>query len=345
MNMRVVSVFSGLGGMDLGLVGGFDFLGNHYSKMDYDIVYAMDFDKPITKIYNKNFKHQCVYEDILQLDERDVPEHDILIGGFPCQSFSVSAQNPPRLGYKDNRGKLFFEMCRILKHHKPRFFVAENVKGILSANKRKAFPLILSEFQKAGYYVKYAVLNSADFGVPQKRERVFIVGFKYEEDYENYRFPAPAVSKPVPLKEVLKPESEIEERYYFSQRAVDGLKASRSYKTMNKGRAQDPNQPSNTVSAHLAKVSLNSTDPILLINGRYRMYTPREVARIQSFPESFQLSGVKTHDYRGLGNAVAPVVMWHIGNSLKLLKENPESLIASAKPFCGALDSQLSIGI
>lgn len=319
MRMRVVSVFSGLGGMDLGLIGGFQYLGNHYPQTRYDIVYAMDFDKSMTKIYNKNFKHPCAHEDILKLDEKDVPQHDILIGGFPCQSFSVSAQNPPRLGYKDDRGKLFFEMCRILKHHQPRFFVAENVKGILSANKRQAFPLIIKEFEKSGYYVKHAVINSVDFGVPQKRERVFIIGFKNKEDYDNYLFPSPVVDKPVALKKVLKPESEIEDRYYFSQRAIDGLKASKSYKTMNKGRAQDINQPSNTVSAHLAKVSLNSTDPILFINNRYRMYTPREVARIQSFPETFQLSGVKTHDYRGLGNAVAPVVMWHIGNSLQLL--------------------------
>ena len=139
--------------MDLGLIGGFSYLGNYYAENNVDIKYSMDFDKPTCDIFNKNFNHECHHQDITQLDERDVPAHDILLGGFPCQSFSVSAQNPPRLGFKDDRGKLFFEMSRILKYHQPRFFVAENVKGILSANKKQAFPLIISEFEKSGYFI------------------------------------------------------------------------------------------------------------------------------------------------------------------------------------------------
>lgn len=315
MKLRVASLFAGLGGMDLGMMGGFNFLGRHYNKTNFEVVYAMDFDKPTCDIYNSNFQHKCAHQDITALDEKDVPEHDVLVGGFPCQSFSVSAQNPPRLGYKDVRGKLFFEMCRILKHHQPRFFIAENVKGILSANKKKAFPLILSEFRKAGYNVTYAVLNSVDFGVPQKRERVFIFGFRDKVDFQNFSFPTPSVLEAVPLSAVLEQESSVEDKYYFSERAVQGLRSSKSFKLMNKGRAQDINGPSNTVSAHLAKVSLNSTDPVLLINGRYRMYTPREVARIQSFPEEFKLTGTKTANYKALGNAVAPVVMWHLAQS------------------------------
>jgi DNA (cytosine-5)-methyltransferase 1 len=224
------------------------------------------------------------------------------------------------LGYKDERGKLFFEMCRILKYHSPRFFIAENVKGILSANKKKAFPLIIKEFEKSGYFVKFQVLNSADFGVPQRRERVFIVGFKNKVDYENFKFPKRSIKKDIPLSQVLLDESQVEEKYYFSERAVSGLKLSKSYKLMNKGRAQDISRPSATVSAHLAKVSLNSTDPVLNINGRFRMYTPREVARIQSFPEGFKLTGSKTVNYKALGNAVAPLVMWHIAKELEQLE-------------------------
>jgi len=316
-NIRAVSLFSGLGGMDLGLVGGFFYLENFYSDNNFTIEYSMDFDKPICDIFNDNFDHKCYHQDITQLHESDVPIHDILIGGFPCQSFSVSAQNPPRLGYKDDRGKLFFEMSRILRHHKPRFFIAENVKGILSANKREAFPLIISEFEKAGYFVKYQVLNSVNFGVPQKRERVFIVGFRDQCDYNDFNFPQGAFNEKVPLTRVLEHEDNIEDKYYFSKRAVEGLKKTKNYKVMNKGRAQNIDGPSNTVSAHLAKVSLNSTDPVLRINGRYRMYTPREVARIQSFPDSFQLTGSKTINYKALGNAVAPVVMWHLTQEIQ----------------------------
>jgi DNA (cytosine-5)-methyltransferase 1 len=311
--LKAVSLFSGLGGMDLGLIGGFDYLGKIYDPNKVNIVYAMDFDQHACRIYNENFTHECKVEDVKELKESDVPDHDILIGGFPCQSFSVVAQNPKRLGFKDDRGKLFFEMCRILKKKQPRFFVAENVKGILSVNNKEAFPLIIKEFKKSGYYVKSEILNSVNFGIPQKRERVFIVGFRNEYDFLKFEFPSPITLKSfVPIRKILESENKIDEKYYFSDKAITGLKKTKHYKSMNKGRAQDIEAPCNTVGAHLAKVSLNSTDPVLCISGRYRMFTPREVARIQSFPESFKLSGSKTINYKALGNAVAPLVMWYL---------------------------------
>ena len=299
--------------MDLGMLGGFEYLGKYYSPLNIDIAYSMDYDKPITELYNLNFTHKCFNQDILTLEGKAVPKHDILTGGFPCQSFSVVAQNPKRLGYKDKRGKLFFEMSRLLKHHKPAVFVAENVKGLLSANKGEAFPLIIKEFEASGYHVQYKILNASHFGVPQKRERVFIVGFKKKKHFEKFNFPSPTtVESPVPLSQVLFHHNEIEDKFYFSDKAVEGMRKSKNSSSMNKGRSQNPNAPCNTVGAHLAKVSLNSTDPVLITKGRYRMFTPREVARIQSFPDTFKLLGSKTGNYKALGNAVAPVVMWHL---------------------------------
>jgi DNA (cytosine-5)-methyltransferase 1 len=160
-------------------------------------------------------------------------------------------------------------------------------------------------------------MNASHFGVPQKRERVFIVGFKSLADYNNFSFPSPThINALEPLSKVLLPTEEIEEKFYFSQKAVDGMMNTKNSKAMNKGRAQNINLPCNTVASHLAKVSLNSTDPVLFNEGRYRMFTPREVARIQSFPDKFILVESKTINYRGLGNAVAPVMMWHITNSV-----------------------------
>lgn len=310
---KIASLFTGCGGMDLGAEGGFVYLGKKYPKHKTKTVYAMDFDESISGIYNANFAVRCEVKDARHLKKGDVPEHDILTGGFPCQSFSVVAQNPKRLGYKDDKGKLFFEMCRILRDVKPSVFVAENVKGLLSANKGEAFPLILEEFEKSGYHVKHRVLNAAHFGVPQKRERVFIVGFRSKKAHDNFSFPRPTTpDNPVPLARIIIPENQIEQKYYFSDKAVHGMRTTKHARTMNKGRAQSPEDPCNTVGAHLAKVSLNSTDPVLCINGRYRMFTPREVARIQGFPEEFNLPGSKTTNYRALGNAVSPVVMWHV---------------------------------
>lgn len=310
---RVASLFSGCGGMDLGVEGGFKYLGKNYKKNPVQIVYALDKDKSAAKIYNDNFDLICENGDICDISSTDIPEHEILTGGFPCQSFSVVAQNPKRLGYKDEKGQLFFEMCRVLKDKQPTVFIAENVKGILSANKKQAFPLILGEFKKAGYYVTYSLLNASHFGIPQKRERVFIVGFKEKSAFNCFQFPVPfSAFNSAVLQDVVEPENEIEEKYYFSEKALLGLRKTKHFLTMSKGRVQSLDNPCNTVGAHLAKVSINSTDPILCINNRYRMFTPREVARIQSFPEDFKLLESKTKLYKALGNAVPPVLMWVI---------------------------------
>lgn len=312
--LKVASLFCGCGGTDVGLLGGFDFLGKHYKKNHIDIVYANDIDDNACSIFKENFKIAPDNRDIREVPTNDLPDFDILTGGFPCQSFSIVAQNPKRLGVKDDRGKLFFEMCRILRERQPKCFIAENVKGILTANNKNAFPLIIKEFEECGYDVKYDILNSADFGVPQKRERVIIVGFRKDLNVL-FEFPKVAVttkSAYTPLKTVL--ENEVDEKYYFSQKAVDGMMRKRA--AMNKGRAQDIEKPCNTVGAHLAKVSLNSTDPVLMVNGRYRRFTPREVARIQSFPESFKLVGSESAQYRALGNAIPPIMFWYITNTV-----------------------------
>lgn len=312
--LKVASLFCGCGGTDVGLLGGFDFLGKHYSENQIDIVYANDIDDNACSIFKENFNITPDNRDIREVSSNDIPDFDILTGGFPCQSFSIVAQNPKRLGVKDDRGKLFFEMCRILRERQPKCFIAENVKGILTANNRSAFPLIIKEFEDCGYDVKYDILNSANFGVPQKRERVIIVGFRKDL---NVKFEFPKIEIPeendyTPLKSVI--ENDVDEKYYFSQKAVEGMMKKRA--TMNKGRAQDIEKPCNTVGAHLAKVSLNSTDPVLMVNGRYRRFTPREVARIQSFPENFKLVGSEAAQYRALGNAIPPIMFWYVTNTV-----------------------------
>lgn len=323
MRIKAVSLFCGCGGMDLGLLGGFNFLENYYSPLPFQVVYAADNDIYATALYNDNFEHKCVSKDVKEITSNEIPNHDILLGGFPCQSFSISAQNPPRLGYKDERGKLFFEIVRILKDKKPRFFVAENVKGLLSANKGQAFPVILEEFKNAGYHVKYKLFNASHYGVPQKRERVFIIGFKNILDYDKFEFPNPVTldESVVKLESVISKEANFDEKWYFSERAIAGMLKVRH--KMNKGREQNLQGPCNTISSHLAKVSLNSTDPVLKINDRYRRFTPIEASRIQSFPDTFKFESVsENRQYRAIGNAVPPVLMWHIAKQLTKLVKN-----------------------
>ena len=315
--IKVASLFCGCGGMDLGIQGDFNFLEKQYPKLPFEVVYAADNDSYATQIYNSNFSHKCELKDVRDIVASELPDHDILLGGFPCQSFSIIAQNPPRLGYKDERGKLFFEMVKVLKEKQPRFFIGENVKGLLSANGGKAFPMIVKEFEKAGYHIHYRLLNSSEFGIPQKRERVFIVGFRDFDDYFNFRFPLANTlnGSKVKLKQVVDKKANKDDKWFFSQKAVDGMLRVRE--KMNKGRVQDLEQPCNTISSHLAKVSLNGTDPVLMVDERYRRLTPREAARIQSFPENFRLDTVsENRQYRAIGNAVPPVLMWHVANAL-----------------------------
>lgn len=312
--LKVASLFCGCGGTDVGLVGNFNFLGRHYGSNGMEIVYANDIDDNACEIFKENFGITPDNRDIREVSSEELPEFDILTGGFPCQSFSIIAQNPKRLGVKDERGKLFFEMCRILRERQPKCFIAENVKGILTANKKSAFPLIIKEFEESGYHVQYRILNAADYGVPQKRERVIIVGFRKDLNID-FEFPNVEIENEndyTPLKKVV--EKQVDEKYFFSERAVEGMMRKRE--SMNKGRAQDVNKPCNTVGAHLAKVSLNSTDPVLMNDGRYRRFTPREVARIQSFPDEFELVGSEAAQYRALGNAIPPVMFWHVARAV-----------------------------
>lgn len=315
--LKVASLFCGCGGTDVGLLGDFVFLGKKYDENPIEIVYANDIDENACAIFERNFGIKPDNRDIRSVGSAEIPEIDILTGGFPCQSFSIVAQNPKRLGVKDDRGKLFFEMCRILRDKKPQCFIAENVKGILSANGKSAFPLIIKEFEDSGYNVSFKLLNAVDFGVPQKRERVIIVGIRKDLNtiFDFECLPKEGDLPISTLSQVI--ENAVPEKYFFSDKAIAGMMKKRE--TMNKGRAQDINQPCNTVGAHLAKVSLNSTDPVLLDNGRFRRFTPREVARIQSFPESFVLIGSEGAQYRALGNAIAPVMFWYVAKEVAKL--------------------------
>lgn len=312
--LKVASLFCGCGGTDVGLLGDFEFLGNYYESNNMEIVYANDIEPLACSIFEKNFGIKPDDRDIREVKSEEIPDFEILTGGFPCQSFSIIAQNPKRLGVKDDRGKLFFEMCRVLRDKQPKCFIAENVKGILSANAKNAFPLIIKEFEDSGYDVSYKLLNSVKFGVPQKRERVIIVGFRKDLNVK-LDIPEGVIADDnsyVPLQTVI--DDIVDEKYFFSEKAVTGMMNKRE--KMNKGRAQDVTKPCNTVGAHLAKVSLNSTDPVLQIGEKYRRFTPREVARIQSFPEKFQLIESEAVQYRALGNAIPPVMFWHVAKEV-----------------------------
>lgn len=334
---RVASLFSGCGGADLGVSGGFTFLGDNYERLPVSIVFANDMDVFAAETYSANFAHPFLRSSIEDVTSEKIPEHEILIGGFPCQAFSIVGQ---RHGLNDKRGQLFQEMARILHDKQPKAFIAENVKGLTNLQNGKIFRLILEEFEQAGYNLHFKVLNAANYGIPQKRERIFIVGFRNDLDV-SFRFPLP-FSGLIPLKAVL--QETFDKKFIFSQRAVEGMK--KSNKAFNKGRVQNPELPSNTVSSHLAKISLNGTDPVLLIDAEneiYRRFTPREAARIQSFPDNFIFPCSEFQNYKQIGNAIPPVLMWRLAKEVIHSLENASSVKQESRLNGGAFNDQLPL--
>lgn len=318
----VASFFCGCGGSDLGTLGGFSFLGREYTPLPFDISYCVDFDQPAVNTYNANFTHHAVCRDIVLVNqESEIPSVDVLIGGFPCQSFSTV--NPTK-NVNDDRAQLYKQIVKFLGLKRPKAFVCENVKGLLTLQKGAIITKIVREFSDQGYAVKFLLLNAADYGVPQKRERVIMVGIREDIGYE-YLFPYPSNSQSswVPLSSVIDKLDIDDEKYYFSKKAVRGMKQAKN--NMKRGLWQDLSQPCLTITSHLAKVSINSRDPVLLVDERreiYRRFTPREAARIQSFPDDFVFVGSDALAYKQIGNAVPPVLMWHVMNQLAKVLSN-----------------------
>lgn len=324
---KVASLFSGCGGADLGLLGGFKYINRIYKKHPFEIAYAVDVNKRAVDTYNKNFTDKAVCDDIRNVDPSTIPDVDVIVGGFPCQSFStVNPMKDP----DDDRANLYKYMARIVKHKQPKVFVVENVKGMLSLRKGEIYKKIEKEFKKAGYRINYDILNSADYGVPQKRERVFMVGVRKDITHD-FLFPEKTHSDNASneLKSWVGIDSVIESlipddpKYYFSEKAVQGMKKAKN--NMKRGLWQRLDEPCLTITAHLAKVSINSRDPVLLVDPKkekYRRFSPREAARIQSFPDKFEFVGTQGDMYRQIGEAIAPVVMWYVSKEIIKFLEN-----------------------
>lgn len=334
--MNVASLFCGCGGSDLGILGGFSYLGKEYERLNFDIVYSIDFDPKAVETYNANFLHKAICGDVCEADFSKIEDEiDVLVGGFPCQSFSTV--NPTK-DTNDARANLYKQIVRFLDEKQPKYFVCENVKGLMILKKGEIINKIKSEFEECGdfgYKVDFKIVKAVEFGIPQKRERVIIVGIR-NDIHKKYKFPISVVTENnyTPLSKVIDKLAIDDKRYYFSERAVQGMKNAKN--NMKRGLWQDLSQPCLTITSHLAKTSINSRDPVLLVDSNkelYRRFTPREAARIQSFPENFQFPVSEHFAYKQIGNAVPPVLMWHVMKSLQNTIETNNQDDSSAGKF------------
>jgi DNA (cytosine-5)-methyltransferase 1 len=213
-------------------------------------------------------------------------------------------------------------MARVISEINPKIFIAENVKGFLLLHKSRYFLKFKKIMEKSGYVIFHKILKATDFGAPQKRERLFIIGVRKDLN-KFFEFPQAShgegkgQTRVKVLKDVIDSLIPDDPKFYFSEKAVQGVK--RAKNNMKRALAQDLNQPCLTISSHLAKVSLNSRDPVLLVNPSkelYRRFTPREAARIQSFPDKFIFAGADADAYRQIGNAIPPIMMWNIMDAI-----------------------------
>ena len=321
--MRVVSLFSGAGGLDLGFI-----------KAGHQVIWANDNFLDAVKTYRRNIGEHIICDDISNIPSSEIPSHDILIGGFPCQGFSVA--NTKR-DENDGRNKLYLEFLRVLKDKQPKYFLAENVKGILSLSSGKVFELIIQDFTSAGYRVKFKVLNAADFGVPQRRERVIILGCRNDIDIELVH-PKPThfektnlfndQKKWVSIGEALSEIPEPEEKHDLSNHSYSKFKL--KFNGYLGNRAIDPSKPAPTVTA---RGDEKGGVVVLHHPNNHRRMSVRELAITQSFPNSFIFDGTNSSAYRQIGNAVPPLLAFAVASIFPKEIENHAYYKTSKKTF------------
>lgn len=305
--MRIISLFSGAGGLDLGLI-----------QAGHDIVWANDIDVDAVETYRKNIGNHIIQSDIADINISEIPDGDVVVGGFPCQGFSMA--NLRRSG-RDERNKLYIYFLHIVKSKQPRYFLAENVKGILSLEQGETIKKIVQDFSEAGYRVDYQPFNMANFGVPQIRQRVIIAGTRTDLPHSsNFQFPKPTNFKEkgpywITIGKALNgiPEpcetNNLKNHIYSKYKVTD--------RNFTGHRRTNPEKPSPTI---LARGDGKGGVCALMHPNNHRRMSIRESALIQTFPMDFEFVGKMNSCYRQVGNAVPVEFAKKLGEQLNLLE-------------------------
>jgi DNA (cytosine-5)-methyltransferase 1 len=306
--MKIVSLFSGAGGLDLGLI-----------KQGHEVIWANDIDPDAVETYQYNIGRHIVLADIGELEDKELPKGDVVVGGFPCQGFSLA--NMKRTG-SDARNTLYLQFLRVIVQTQPKYFIAENVRGILSIEGGSAIVKIVNDFAEAGYRVKYKLFNVADYGVPQSRMRVIIAGTRSDmPEGADFEFPANTHSnKPSNALKNWKSISEGIQGIPDPEKFPEALPNQNfsKYKVTNRNftghRTTDPEKPSPTILARG-----NGGGGVCAIQHPHnlRRLSVRESAAIQTFPNNFTFFGAMNSQYRQVGNAVPVEFGSVLGQCLK----------------------------
>lgn len=312
--LKVASLFSGIGGIDLA-----------FKQAGFDIVWSNEKDAAACKTYRYNFPSTNLVEgDIRNIDENTIPSFDVLVAGFPCQSFSTAGFQK---GFKDPRGNLFFEIIRIVKSHQPKIIFLENVENIIEHDDQRTFLRIFNELAECGYDVKYKTLQPYEYtGVPQRRKRIFIVAFKSLEHCDRFSFPEKCADKKS-INDIIDFTERQHRVYYYDNtynnyaNLVSAIKREKIYSIRNDGSVYCSGKICPTLIAGMGKFP--ERIPVVMDDYGIRKLTVRECLRFQGFPETYNISrDVSIEDaYKQIGNAVCvPVVQKIATEIMKILK-------------------------
>ncbi|OON90275.1 MAG: DNA (cytosine-5-)-methyltransferase [Epulopiscium sp. Nele67-Bin001] len=311
-NLTCASFFAGVGGIDIA-----------FEEHGFNTIYANEIDALACKTFEHNFDIKVDNRDINVVNPDEIPDFDIMLGGFPCQAFSLAGY---RQGFEDEKGRgtLFFELRRILKKKKPTIIFLENVKNLVGHDNGNTFRIILEKLEEIGYYVKYQVLNAMEYGdVPQNRERIYIIGFKNKSLYQKFEFPKPIELK-TSLSNVINYRDKVEDKYYYTSSCsfYDKLVAEmKSQETVYQWRRvyvrENKNNVCPTLTANMGTGGHNV--PLILTNDGIRKLTPKECFNIQGFPTEYILptDTANTHLYKQAGNSVVVPVISRIAANIK----------------------------
>ncbi|MCB9822981.1 repressor LexA [Candidatus Nomurabacteria bacterium] len=307
-NWTTVDLFAGVGGIRLG-----------FENAGFTTVFANDFEVKCADTYNANFKTaKLIVEDITKISTKDIPDCDFVLGGFPCQAFSIAGH---RKGFEDEkgRGNLFLDIARILDDKKPTGFLLENVKNLKSHDGGNTFKVIEKTLTELGYFIKSKILNSMEYGnVPQNRERIYIVGFKDKSKIDSFEFPSP-IELTKSIGDIL--EKKVDEKYYYNGKPLydrikdDVIEKNQVYQWRRKYVRQNKKGVSPTLTANMGMGGHNV--PIILDDNGIRKLTPRECFRLQGFPDNYKLPDIADSAlYKQAGNSVSVSVIERIANEM-----------------------------
>ena len=304
---RFIDLFAGIGGIRL-----------PFEELGYECVFSSEWDKAAADTYEANFGERPA-GDITKIAVEDIPQHDLLLAGFPCQAFSIMGKMQ---GFADIRGTMFFEIARILEYHKPSTILLENVKQLTTHDKGQTFSTILTTLKELGYYTRWKVLNALDFGLPQKRERVIIVGFRDKAKCDAFKFGFPR--KKYDLAEILEPDELVDRNLLASEMILQKRMKKTEGKKVFYPSIWHENKAGNiSVLDYACALRTGASYNYLLVNG-VRRPSSRELLRLQGFPDSYKIVVSHSEIRRQTGNSVAVPMIRAVAKEIDRINNNIE---------------------